>query len=446
MTSPVGKWTHPSVLLLAAGNDPVESVVRAARDRLLEAVDSGWDPPPYDPFGLAAALGIPLRPVTGGFDARTVPDGTSPVGVRLEYDPGRPAGRLRFSLAHEIAHTLFPDVAEQIRNRTGTGAVETFDGPDDWQLELLCNVGAAELLMPAQTLQDLRIDGLDLRDLMRRREQLQVSTEALLRRLVTLTEKPVTMFAARRTPDGYVLDYAQTGRAGGPRLERGRRLPKGSVLRTCTGVGYTAEATETWDGTHGPLLVQAVGMPPYPGHRYPRVGGLVRPSALTETTTTHARLVEVTGDALEPEDPAGAMILHVVNDRAHAWGGEFGKRLARRHPWAAQSFRAWTVADEDNLTLGNVHFVRGPADAPAVCSLVAQEGFGPSAEPRLRYPALARALDTAGDHAARAGLTVHAPRIGTGQAGGHWDLVRDQIDRAVVRKGADVVVHRPAGR
>jgi hypothetical protein len=433
-------------LLIADGGDPVQAVTQAARALLLRAVDAGWDPPPYDPFGMASALGLPLRPVTGGFDARTVPDDSGPAGVRIEYDPGRPAGRLRFSIAHEIGHTLFPDVAEQTRNRSGRGAVETFDGPDDWQLEMLCNIAAAELLMPAQTLESLDLRGLDLRELMTQQRRLQVSTEALLRRLIMLTDEPASMFAARATSAGaYVVDYAQAGRAGGPALATGDRIGPPTVLAACTAVGYTAEAVEQWGAADGPLIVQAVGIPPYPGHRLPRVAGIVRRSA-TQSGKPAARLAEVTGSALDPPDPARAMIIHVVNDRARAWGGDFSRRLARRHPWAAAAFRAWAVADPGNLALGNVHTVHGPAGEPAVCSLVAQQGFGPSDEPRLRYPALARCLDQAGAYAAARGLTVHAPRIGSGQARGHWDLVRDQIDRSIVRAGVDVTVYRLAGR
>ncbi len=438
-------WTHPSARLLAGGSDPVEAVARAARRRLLEAVDAGFDPPPYDPFAMALALRIPLRPVTGGFDARTVPDDASPVGVRIEYDPGRPAGRLRFSVAHEIGHTLFPDVAELTRHRTGQGAVETFDGPDDWQLEMLCNVAAAELLMPAQSLEDLRLVGLDLRELMTRRKRLQVSTEALLRRLLALTDLPAAMFAARRTSSGqYVIDYAAASRAGGLVPPPGLVLPADTVLGQCTAVGYTAEATETWQPEAGPVIVQAVGIPPYPGHPFPRVAGIVR--GTEQGAAPSASLTEITGSALEPADPTTAMIVQVVNDRAHAWGGDFGRQLARRHTWAAQAFRAWAVADEGHLQLGNAHAVRGPLYEPAVCSLVAQQGFGPSDQPRLSYPALARCLDKAADYALTHGLVVHAPRIGTGQAGGHWDLVRDQIDRSLARRGVPVVVYRPAGR
>jgi hypothetical protein len=447
MTAPDGGvvlWSHPSVELLAQGRDPVEAVAAAARARLLEAVDAGFDPPPYDPFLLARALGVPLRPVTGGFDARTVPDPASPVGVRIEYDPGRPVGRLRFSVAHEIGHTLFPDVAEQTRHRSEQGAVETFDGPDDWQLELLCNVAAAEFLMPAQTLADLRLDALDLREVMARRKRLQVSTEALVRRLLVLTDRPAAMFAARRTASGrYTVDYAARSRVGGPEIEAGLVLPETTVLAQCTAVGYTADAVETWNPAVGAMSVQAVGIPPYPGHLLPRVAGIV-----VEPQPDRAdgvSVVETTGDALDPPSPGTALIVHVVNDRAHAWGGGFAGKLGRRYPWAAEAFRAWTVADDDNLHLGGIHTVRGPLDEPAVCSMVAQEGFGPSLEPRLRYPALAACLDAAAEYALANGLSVHAPRIGTGQALGHWDLVRDQLDRSLARRGIPVVVYRPAG-
>ncbi len=51
---------------------------------------------------------------------------------------------MRFSIAHEIANTLFPDHIERVRNRRA--AVVTRN--DDWQLELLCNIAAAEFLMP----------------------------------------------------------------------------------------------------------------------------------------------------------------------------------------------------------------------------------------------------------------------------------------------------------
>jgi hypothetical protein len=298
------------------------------------------------------------------------------------------------------------------------------------------------LLMPAQSLAELSLTSLDLHAVMRRRKELQVSSEALLRRLVSLTDEPATMFAARRSGDRYVVDYAEMGRAGGPAITSRTRPPAQTVLRHCTAVGQTAEATEEWSERQ--LLVQAVGIPAYPGHRFPRVAGIAQlPSA--HHVQTVATFAEITGSALEPPSPESSIIAHVVNDRAHAWGGEFGGRLARRYPWAANAFRAWTVAAEENLHLGQIHLVEGPRDEPLICSLVAQEGFGPSLEPRLRYPALAECLDRAAAKALESDRTVHCPRFGTGHGRGHWDLVRDQIDRSLVRRGIGVTVYRLGG-
>jgi hypothetical protein len=150
-----GFWTNPSVLAFARGRDPVEAISDLAQHVVLAAVDSGWEGPPFDPFELADLLGVPLAARQGLSDARTVPHegavpprteelanllGAEPPPVLIEYNPTRPRGRLRYSLVHEIAHGFFPDVAQMVRNRTGTGAVaERADG-DDWQLERLCCV------------------------------------------------------------------------------------------------------------------------------------------------------------------------------------------------------------------------------------------------------------------------------------------------------------------
>jgi hypothetical protein len=38
------------------------------------------------------------------------------------------------------------------------------------------------------------------------------------------------------------------------------------------------------------------------------------------------------------------------------------------------------------------------------------------------------------------------PRIGTGGAGGRWDIVAELIDEALVRRGVDVTVYTPRGK
>ena len=91
---------------------------------------------------------------------------------------------MRYNVAHEIAPGLFPDVADVGRHRTGTGAVPQYAMDDAWQLELLCNVIAAELLMPEPAVKGLVDVDLDIDFVMEHRRRFDVSTEVTSRPVV----------------------------------------------------------------------------------------------------------------------------------------------------------------------------------------------------------------------------------------------------------------------
>ena len=101
-----------------------------------------------------------------------------------------------------------------------------------------------------------------------------------------------------------------------------------------------------------------------------------------------------------------------------------------------------------NLRLGNVHSFAIRPDLMLV-SLVAQHGFRTaSAGPRLRYSALFSALEKVGELAKAGGATVHMPRIGTGEAGGSWNIIEDIIRETLVSRSITVMVydlHRRSG-
>jgi hypothetical protein len=96
------------------------------------------------------------------------------------------------------------------------------------------------------------------------------------------------------------------------------------------------------------------------------------------------------------------------------------------------------------LVLGNVHFssVREDVD---VASIVAQHGYGPSAQPRVRYNALREGLSRVAAVARQKGATVHMPRIGTGQAGGSWDVVEELIRLTLSAEDLRVTVYQLPG-
>lgn len=122
-------WTNKSVLEFAGEANPIELVEAKARELVLKARDAGWSGPPYNPLAIADLLQIPVEATGEVADARTVP---TEKGLKIQFNPMRPRERVRFLVAHEIAHTLFPDVANETRHRGGPSATA-----DDWQLEML---------------------------------------------------------------------------------------------------------------------------------------------------------------------------------------------------------------------------------------------------------------------------------------------------------------------
>jgi hypothetical protein len=316
-------WTNESVLRFAGDRDPVDAVEAAAQQLVLDAVQHEWQGPPFDPFELARIRGIPVLPMQELRDARTVPAGGK---VRIEYNPTRPPQRLRFSLAHEIAHTLFPDVAEAARYRNNPE-----HGPTDaWQLELLCNIAAGEILMPTASLPELRGGDLNIERLMALRREYGVSTEALLRRATKLSVKPVAMFAASRTDpqratSPFRIDYAVPSLAWQPAVHTGQRRPADSVLAECTAVGFTARRREDWSSTLENIEVEAVGAPPFPEQRSARP----RTAAAARRARGHGD-----HDQHRPRRRNGTTRVGAEGDRAprQRQDRELGRRVCARPP------------------------------------------------------------------------------------------------------------------
>ena len=164
------QWTNPSVKELAGQDDPLETIVDKTRQLVLDAMDNGWDGPPYDPFQLAELRKISVVPNTDIPDARIMPTSGNP---EIEFNPNRSYARIRFSLAHEIAHTLFPDYKKSIHNRSGR-----LKRSDDWQIELLCNVSAAEILMPFGPASEIQKIPIKMSNIIAIKDKYHVSTEA----------------------------------------------------------------------------------------------------------------------------------------------------------------------------------------------------------------------------------------------------------------------------
>jgi len=274
------------------------------------------------------------------------------------------------------------------------------------------------------------------------RKQYAVSSEAVLHRLLRLTTKVCFAFVARKEPDSpngrYKVDYAVSSRNWNAPVGNGFVLPPGTILSDCTAIGFTAKADESWFEAGSEWKIEALGIPAYPGRLYPRVIGIVRrPDGRegADTTITYLR-----GDATAPRGSDYRILAQIVNDRGIVWGAGFGRAVRKKWPAVQDQFAKWAVSARADFCLGNMHFCRVD-DSLVVANLVAQHGFGPSRTPRIRYGALEACLQKLAGHAASKGASVHMPRIGTGEAGGSWDIVSEIIEETLCQRGIDVMVY-----
>jgi O-acetyl-ADP-ribose deacetylase (regulator of RNase III) len=427
-------WTNPSVRALSRGRDPFTAIISEARRVVFQALESGWQGPPFDPIKLAELLGIQTQPNADVFDARTVPLGAN--RYRIEFNPDRPHRRTRYSIFHEIAHTLFPDCAEMIRNR----GVHNASRRDEWQLETLCNVAAAEFLLPTGALKEHGTLQPSVDTVLDLREKYEASAEAALLRICRLTSEPGLAFSAHKdaTTGRYVVDYTTATAGGAWRLQPGWSLPLHTAAAECTAIGYTAKQNETW-APLGPIRLECVGIAPFPRDIYPRVIGFVR--APQSQATEHVSITYIRGDATSLRGAGPKVLAQIVNDGALTWGGG-GFVSAVRHKWpsAQKEFTAAVSADRKNLHLGNV-LVSDVGNDVTLASMVAQRGYGVSSKPRIRYGALREALLRVATIAKEKNATVHMPRIGTGQAGGSWVVVQEILREALTSVGVRVLVY-----
>jgi Zn-dependent peptidase ImmA (M78 family)/O-acetyl-ADP-ribose deacetylase (regulator of RNase III) len=426
------RWTNKSVLALAGEEDPISVIERKARDLVLLARDKGWKGPPFNPIFIADLLKIPVTANASIADACiALQDGR----LQIQFNPTQVRERVRFSIAHELAHSLFPDAADEIRHRGGNRVIK-----DDWQLEMLCNLAASEFVMPVGSLA-AREKLPSLEDLMVERRKFDVSAEAFLIRVAKIATEPVVMFCASQDSKTgqektYRIDYSVASAVAPQMPITGFRVPLGSAVYSCTAIGFTDRRVEHWFSDRK-ALVECVGIPGYPGSTSPRVAGLIR---FAKAQTGQTQLQFVHGDVLRPRGPEKKIICQLVNDQARVWGGGVARSTAKAFPNAQRAFSSWMNSLPKTSRLGNVHFVQAD-ETTYIASLIGQEGFGPSPMPRIRYAALEKCFTKVSEFAAAKSASVHLPRLGAGESGGSWDTVQEIIQDALVTDGISVTVY-----
>jgi O-acetyl-ADP-ribose deacetylase (regulator of RNase III) len=426
------RWTNKSVLALAGNEDPIVAMERKSRELVLQARDKGWIGPPFNPIFIADLLKIPVTANASVADACIVSVGGR---LQIQFNPTQVRERVRFSIAHEIAHSLFDDVGDEVRNRGGSKSAK-----DNWQLEVLCNLAASEFVMPLGSIA-ARDSLAPLEELMIERRKFDVSAEAFLIRVTKIANEPVVMFCASPVRDAsgeqtYRVDYSVSS-ATAPHVPiSGFNVPKDSVVNTCTAIGFTNRGAERWfDGKKA--TTECVGIPGYPGSGSPRVAGLIR---FSKTEMKGAKVNFVHGDVLKAHGSETRIVCQLVNDQARSWGGGVARSAAKAFPDAQREFSSWITSIPKNRRLGDVHFVQ--ADKKLfLASLVGQTGFGPSDTPRIRYAALEKCFEKISSFASANAASVHMPRIGSGESGGSWDTVQELVQNSLIADGIPVTVY-----
>lgn len=243
---------HPSVraLLGVVGQTDAEAAIRARAIALVDELRgfADWEGPPFDMEALASFRGFRVR-YSDGFSRRQ--DACITPGL-IAINRQKPRRRQRYSVAHEIIHTLFPDYEAELRRagalwRDESPAGAAASDPYEAELEHLCQVGAAELLLPRFAFQpELQALGLSLETAIALSERFDASLEATTRRAVELTPAPALAvfvepsgrdMSRESRPADYspfaqlaVARMAVSPSADGFGVARGARVPPTSVI------------------------------------------------------------------------------------------------------------------------------------------------------------------------------------------------------------------------
>jgi O-acetyl-ADP-ribose deacetylase (regulator of RNase III) len=136
------------------------------------------------------------------------------------------------------------------------------------------------------------------------------------------------------------------------------------------------------------------------------------------------------GDATSPQTKGPKIIAHICNDKGR-WGKGFVLALSKRWSEPEAEYRRWYASKQAVFMLGMIQLVQVRPDT-WVANMIAQSGTKTGSQgPPIRYDALGKALRFLAVDVEERQATVHMPRIGTGLAGGRWELVEPLIQAAL---------------
>ncbi len=162
--------------------DPTEAVRVKARSIVEQYHGLLGEAPPFNLQALASVRGLRWSDDAPRYsaDSEIAPEADGSVILRVNKE--RPLVRQRFSIGHEIGHTLFPDYDLAVRCRKANSHAWA---TEDDLLEMLCDVAASEILFPSPWFNtEIESNPLTGEFLAGLATQYQASREATCRKLV----------------------------------------------------------------------------------------------------------------------------------------------------------------------------------------------------------------------------------------------------------------------
>lgn len=292
------RWRHPSVArLIEEGKtlhgreaEPEEIIREKARGLVLYAMGLGWSGPPFDAGILASLIGIKILPadLPSSVDAIIVPSEDGRLRILLNRSITQHE-RQNFSICHEIAHTFFPDCAEFIRMR----AQRHERADPEREVEVLCNLGASELLLPGDHfIGSLNEYGFSLRSVVPLSERFKASKTAIIIKMVSSGKRVCAVVflepGRRKSGDRWGDDttpkmrvvYTVPSSGFGYFIPRNKSVPDDSCVYVAVGTNEVTYGREDWGIPGHPVYdVEAMYLPPLDNNDLtPRAVALLMPA------------------------------------------------------------------------------------------------------------------------------------------------------------------------
>jgi len=156
-----------------------------------------------------------------------------------------------------------------------------------------------------------------------------------------------------------------------------------------------------------------------------------------------SKLSYVEGDATNPQsnDDKHMVIPHVVNDEGK-WGSGFVVALSNE--WSEPEAVYRRDAKNNELRLGRINGVRVESNI-TVINMCAQHKVGiERSRPPIRYGFLSKCMSQVAAFCradTQSWASIHAPRFGSGLAGGNWDVIEQMILEHWVDNDIDVTIY-----